>query len=55
MQVRIDWDNINAKVEAEYKQEKERPSAVAPQVDVDTSAIPSFEQHVFLIEYNFLS
>ena len=30
MQVKIDWDNINAKVEAEYKQERERPSAVAP-------------------------
>jgi len=29
--VKIDWDNVNAKMEAEYKQERERPSA-APQV-----------------------
>ena len=29
LQVKIDWDNINAKLEAEYKQERERPSATA--------------------------
>jgi hypothetical protein len=26
MQVKIDWEAINAKVEAEYRQERERPS-----------------------------
>jgi len=31
-QVKIDWDNINSKVDAEYKQERERPSAIAQQV-----------------------
>ena len=29
LQVKIDWDSINAKVEAEYKQERERPAAGA--------------------------
>ena len=31
VQVKIDWESINAKVDAEYKQERERPSAVSSQ------------------------
>jgi len=29
LQVKIDWENINAKVEAEYRQERERPAAAS--------------------------
>ena len=31
VQVKIDWESINAKVDAEYKHERERPSAVLSQ------------------------